>query len=279
MTTAAALLQAICAEPYDDLPRLVYADWLEENGQPERGEFIRVQCELDRLPHTDPRQAVLLERERELLRAHRNAWAAQLPPLCGVRWGPFERGFVARADFQSLKAFTDRFEEAATYAPLTTVDLRNLSARSMARLASVAHLRQVRVLILVDCRPDDNAVRALATSPHVAGLRELFLTCAPVTDTGAFALASSPHLGQLCLLSLARTHVGPDGILALVDSPRLGGLRRLYCCENPLGDEGAAALLRAERLDRLEEINLAGCRIGLEAANALRTRWGTHVRL
>lgn len=32
--------------PYDDGPRLVYADWLEEQGECARAEFIRVQCEL-----------------------------------------------------------------------------------------------------------------------------------------------------------------------------------------------------------------------------------------
>ena len=32
MTTADALLAAVCATPADDLPRLVYADWCEENG-------------------------------------------------------------------------------------------------------------------------------------------------------------------------------------------------------------------------------------------------------
>jgi uncharacterized protein (TIGR02996 family) len=42
----AAFLRAICAEPADDTPRLVYADWLEEHGQGERAEFIRVQVEL-----------------------------------------------------------------------------------------------------------------------------------------------------------------------------------------------------------------------------------------
>jgi uncharacterized protein (TIGR02996 family) len=41
-----ALLRAIWAEPDDDAPRLVYAEWLEENGQSERAEFIRVQCVL-----------------------------------------------------------------------------------------------------------------------------------------------------------------------------------------------------------------------------------------
>jgi uncharacterized protein (TIGR02996 family) len=43
MTDAAAFIAAICADPSDDAPRLQYADWLDEQGQGERGEFIRVQ--------------------------------------------------------------------------------------------------------------------------------------------------------------------------------------------------------------------------------------------
>jgi uncharacterized protein (TIGR02996 family) len=35
----------IRAHPDDDAPRLVYADYLEENGQPERARFIRGQSE------------------------------------------------------------------------------------------------------------------------------------------------------------------------------------------------------------------------------------------
>jgi len=41
-----ALLQAILDAPAEDAPRLIYADWLEENGDPDRAEFIRVQYEL-----------------------------------------------------------------------------------------------------------------------------------------------------------------------------------------------------------------------------------------
>lgn len=39
-----ALLAAIHAAPRDDTPRLVYADWLQEHGQDEYAEFIRLQC-------------------------------------------------------------------------------------------------------------------------------------------------------------------------------------------------------------------------------------------
>ena len=43
---AGALYRAILAHPEDDAPRLAYADWCDENGEPERGEFIRVECDL-----------------------------------------------------------------------------------------------------------------------------------------------------------------------------------------------------------------------------------------
>jgi uncharacterized protein (TIGR02996 family) len=44
MTPQEAFLKAIQEQPEDDGPRLMYADWLEERGDP-RGEFIRVQCQ------------------------------------------------------------------------------------------------------------------------------------------------------------------------------------------------------------------------------------------
>lgn len=47
-------IRAICKNPTDDAPRLLYADWLEERGDP-RGEFIRVQCEIAQLPPPRPK--------------------------------------------------------------------------------------------------------------------------------------------------------------------------------------------------------------------------------
>lgn len=40
-TDEAAFLRAICENPEDDLPRLVFADWLEEHGETEQAEMIR----------------------------------------------------------------------------------------------------------------------------------------------------------------------------------------------------------------------------------------------
>lgn len=62
-TTQRALLKAIAANPHDDAPRLVYADWLDEfaaelpkkerESTAARAEIIRVQCELARLAEED----------------------------------------------------------------------------------------------------------------------------------------------------------------------------------------------------------------------------------
>ena len=44
-----SFLQTIIQNPDSDAPRLVFADWLEEHGQEDRCEFIRIQIELARL--------------------------------------------------------------------------------------------------------------------------------------------------------------------------------------------------------------------------------------
>lgn len=92
-----AFLHAIHASPADDLPRLVYADWLEENGDASRAEFIRVQCELATIDTIDPQRAALEDREHELLNEHENRWLGDSRPDM-TEW-EFARGFV-----QSLTA-------------------------------------------------------------------------------------------------------------------------------------------------------------------------------
>jgi uncharacterized protein (TIGR02996 family) len=43
--TEEMMLQAIEANRQDDASRLIYADWLEENGQVEKAEFLRLKVE------------------------------------------------------------------------------------------------------------------------------------------------------------------------------------------------------------------------------------------
>src|SRR5439155_18283454 len=101
-TDAEPFLQRIRAFPDDDVPRLIYADWLDEQSAElpprdrdaarARAAFLRIQVALARLPDDDHRRPSLLVAERELLGAYREGWAAAFR---GLATGPeFRRGFV-----------------------------------------------------------------------------------------------------------------------------------------------------------------------------------------
>src|SRR5262249_28025868 len=94
-------MAAIMADPENDAPRLVFSDWLEEQGESQQAEFIRVECEMARIhdapgndpnPWEFPRFWELHRRAREL----RDAFAAQwFAPLYRVFQGEVRtrRGF------------------------------------------------------------------------------------------------------------------------------------------------------------------------------------------
>src|SRR5262245_15983724 len=93
-TDAEPFLQRIRAFPDDDVHRLIFADWLEEQGgrATDRAAFIRVQVALAGLPADNPRRSALLVAERDLLDAYREEWEA---PFRGLASAPvFRRGFV-----------------------------------------------------------------------------------------------------------------------------------------------------------------------------------------
>jgi len=103
------LLREVLAHPDELEPRLVFADWLQQNGEVERGELICIDCKLeDAEPWSD--QQVALEKKRtELLRRYGSTWTAPkvvegklefleaAPGLCGEdlhHASPFVAGTV-----------------------------------------------------------------------------------------------------------------------------------------------------------------------------------------
>lgn len=90
-----SLLAAVCADPGNDLPRLVYADWLEENGDPHRARFIRAQVEADQYIDGDSRKDDLNRLAERLQRGRVTAWRGPLPAGRGANWGRLHRGFVS----------------------------------------------------------------------------------------------------------------------------------------------------------------------------------------
>lgn len=72
-----AFLAAVMANPRDRLLRLVYADWLDERGDP-RGEFLRIQCLLEELPAGADERRQLQERADALQVGLSSDWVAAL---------------------------------------------------------------------------------------------------------------------------------------------------------------------------------------------------------
>ncbi|MCU0704556.1 MAG: TIGR02996 domain-containing protein [Fimbriiglobus sp.] len=99
--SADALLKSVLASPDDDLPRLVYADWLDEHGDPARAEFIRTQIELAKLPDHDPRYRALEDREHELLSEHEAGWLGE--GVVGIREWDWKRGFLSGISASSAR--------------------------------------------------------------------------------------------------------------------------------------------------------------------------------
>jgi uncharacterized protein (TIGR02996 family) len=87
-----AFVAAIVADPDDDTARLVAADFLEENGDPDRAAFIRIQVQLARLEATGQGKSLEADELRKKERAFlgplslfRSFWAAtECPELVGM---------------------------------------------------------------------------------------------------------------------------------------------------------------------------------------------------
>src|SRR5262245_61645453 len=74
---AVALYRAILAHPDEDTPRLVYADWLDENGDAadrRRAEFIRLQIRLATMNEWDDGYVADALRAQRLQNEHEPTW-------------------------------------------------------------------------------------------------------------------------------------------------------------------------------------------------------------
>jgi uncharacterized protein (TIGR02996 family) len=259
--SAAALLRAVLDAPDDDVPRLVYADWLDEHGDEAaraRANLIRVQCSLARLTDSAPEREALERRERELLAGHAAAWLAGLPTWAVPRgqlkwaagkegrdveehrWARFRRGFLDGVCAPSARELHRHADALWAAEPVTDVYIGDPDGltqwRHCPHLARVAGLRfshhSVGPIEAVD----------LANLPNLTGLRELDLYRSEARDRGVRALANSPALAGLRVLELTFNDVHAAGARALIASPYLTRLEYLGLEYNPLAPRTRAAL-------------------------------------
>jgi uncharacterized protein (TIGR02996 family) len=285
------LLSAILANPGDDRPRLLYADWLEQQGQCDRARLIRLQIELALLPENTEPSIALKNEEEQLEEACEN----YLPALDGISWGGFYRGFVSTVYADNAAAFRRQaksiaevgsvyrvvFEKPDGFAGLAEVpvlsrftelrvgDEPNWGLRKgdpnhpfNAELQVVlesAYCPRLRNLELVTCQLGPRGAKALADCPRLESLVDLCLLDNYIGDEGLAALAASPYLTSLRNLRIDLNYIGPAGIEALAASESFGGLEELFLGEdwpNPIGPAACEALGSSPYLKSLRELSL-----------------------
>jgi uncharacterized protein (TIGR02996 family) len=271
MTGGAGLLRAILDAPDDDAARLVYADWLEERGDP-RAEFIRLQCAAAQMADDDPRLPALQERERQLLAEHAQEWCDPLglePRQCR-----FRRGFVEAVEVHADR-FLERPEAPFENAPVHRIHFLYATERirDLARCPSLVRLTALDLSgNAAVCDPE---VVALAASPHLSGLTSLDLSSCSMGQPGVESLANAGALRRLRRLRLAGCSIRRAGLEAILRSAVLGNVTELdvrgnhQCWVNPnrgepyvtrtesnVGHDGVLLLAESPEVARLEAINV-----------------------
>ncbi|MBM3981375.1 MAG: TIGR02996 domain-containing protein [Planctomycetes bacterium] len=239
MTEAETFLAAIIAQPDDDTVRLVYADWLAENGQPDRGEFIRAEIELAQsLLHEEideRRRRVLLDRRAALLKRHKAVWLAPFLPF--AREDSFERGFVQALEVPAR----DFLDSAGTWfeqTPLTRVKVTELHTWNPVH-GRVSHTAEV------------------LGSPLLARVTALDLDGRGLTATDLMPFAAQPDLSRLRELSLAYNGLRSEGATLLASMPQLAHLESLDLRSNGITDPGARAVALGAHFGALKELRIS----------------------
>jgi uncharacterized protein (TIGR02996 family) len=287
MTEHAAFLNAVMERPDDDLPRLVYADYLEEAGDVERAEFIRVQLELSNSEEDNPDRPWLEYRAEELSKGHAE-WRL---PIRGIQ--RFQRGFVESmattadwliaagpvlhlAPVRELRVINaDNSIAALAQVPgldrIETLDLRNNSFGTRDRLArflELAPLGKMTGLLLLNNQLWSDDIAVLVRSPRAAQLRALDLSGNAIGNAGVEILAAAQRLSGLRRLVIRsddldyRDRINVAGARSLAASPVLDELRTLSMGGQLIGEDGIAALAASLRLPNLETIDAAFNRVG-----------------
>jgi uncharacterized protein (TIGR02996 family) len=293
-----ALLAAICANPEEDTPRLVYADWLEENGEHERAEFIRLQCELARLfddggeaqpvyeflrdrdfvtlPSADwtkiddgiHRRAALAMRADDLLRRHASAWLPKLPKKYKVSWEGFHRGFPHRVTLGSPRKLGEVAARLRGSVPPVTLVENTFTPGLVDHLADAGLLECVGGLSLSLAAEGGSGLRDFGHRAAAVGVRSVSVQYG-LGDDCAAALAESPNWTGLRSLDLSETSVGAGTAEALFRAPHLRTLKRLHLQGSNDWTPDTIRALASGGFTELVSLRLVNCGLTDDAAEAL----------
>lgn len=296
MTQHDALLAAVCDAPDDDLPRLVYADWCDENGDPDRAEFIRTQIEIAK-GAKGKKLAKLQAREQELLEENLVNWTAPLGEFIDAYYADpirYHRGF-AEDICTHCSTLPESGDELFRLAPIRRLHITD--ADEYTNLAQCSHLIRIRALDLTSAPLDHiRGTGDLFRSQYLADLEKLvvrgggldgepfdlegmsflvrskYFTRLRVLDLGenlifqyldaaerhatSEILAGMGSFHSLAELRLDQLWMSESIIVELASQPWLSRIRRLDLHRNHAGDIGGRALAESPHLENIEHLDL-----------------------
>ena len=250
--TLAALHAAIIDAPTDRTVRLVYADALDESGDPAhaaRAKFIRAQIRLEAVPATDPERAGLVAQCSDSFAEH---WIDWWRPVCAAVGLP--EPFVPKQRFRDrVKRASCGASGAATGAPYA-VYLNENDYGSVCSIHSSGHAftaqfiagfpellyfrpylaeperlaRWVTAIPLARLRFGhflNDESEQIVDGPYLVKVSEL--TFDRLSIRAAALAAHSPHLKALAALRVYPAHPVVDVVRTLVHDPTWTGLRSL----------------------------------------------------
>lgn len=279
-TSSAAFLSAIAANPDDENARLIYADWLDEQGDPQ-GEFIRIQIERTK-PDTSPeRWEELTARENELYLQHKKKWTAELKKL-GVSDFGFRRGLIETIglnvkyldngpaildacptirsiSFREIKSDVPKFVQSEWLRRVPSIDLmaNHLGYKRILEVAECEYLDQTIHLNLGENGMRAPGFAAIANSPHLEKLQSLYVSGTSMASAKGLGDAGRgliwQHVKDFMLEDSSWENEHFVAFAEGLDSPRWEKLH--LSCYN-CGDEGLTALARHGALTHLKALTL-----------------------
>lgn len=286
-------LQQIVACPDDDAPRLIFADWLEERGDP-RGAFIRVQCQLAGPSPDLFEREQLLKQESALLKLHRAEWSKSVPHY--VKETGYRRGFLETVVITAAHLLWNAdalFRHVPTVRRLRILHLRDhlpeianapwmeriveldvsgneLGGRSLQALAQSSYCKHIEILDLNNCKLNQASIACLAAAPNFQSVRILRMKGNQIGSEGMHAIARAPGLQNLRRLSLDENQIEDQGAIALTDEPTFL-LEKLVLGGNRIGNSGATAVAQCAKFAGLRQLRLDRNQISNVGVQALAT--------
>lgn len=291
MTEGQALYQSILEHPEDDAPRLIYSDWLEEQGDSQRAAFIRAQCELARAEAYSPLFRKLTARSKKLFQPH---W---LQTLRGkVLHSDMRRGFIHKVTIYSKRFVTDggdifdtepvrevkfaEFSAVRGNVPIATLAVcphlgrltglnlggNTVTGRMMVELLDGGHLRGLRKLHIDNTRIESEFMSGILNSSRLPRLEELeFSVQGDMVRAWLGGRADLNLLRQLRSLTVHNTPESPSVMTDFLQIPALASLEKLVMIAHPAAYNASAsghlpdlsAINQSSHLGNLKELDLS----------------------